>query len=234
MSNKKNIIDGKVNTYIDKSFSDVGASQQLFDLKEELATNMKEKIADYQSRGMEYEQAFKEAIISMGDLRGLADDMRKFGHDTAKQSVNAKMTSRISTAGIIVGVLLVLFGICTVPMLYFINLSGEIAASSGIFIVVGGILITYSLLTRETCKKYAMNKIRAALYALAIGLILFGMYVAVMTHFLMGEIYMTIGSLMIFALVGIGLFLLLILTGTDRSRSDNMGKCNGKDCGDGI
>lgn len=229
MSNKKNIIDGKVKTYIDNSFSDVGASQQLFDLKEELATNMKEKIADYQSRGMEDEQAFKEAIISMGDLRGLVDDMRKLGQDTAKQSVYSKMTARISTAGIIAGVLLVFFGIFTVAILYFMNLSGEIAISSGIFIVAGGILITYSLLTRETCKKYAMNKIRAALYALSIGLILFGMYTAVITHPLTGEMYMAIASLMVFNLAGIGLFLLLILTGTDRRRSDNMGKRYGKD-----
>ncbi len=65
-------------------FADVGPSQQLFDLKEELSTNMKEKITDYQSRGMDEEQDFKEAVISMGDLRGLVGDMRKIGQDTAK------------------------------------------------------------------------------------------------------------------------------------------------------
>jgi hypothetical protein len=45
---------------------------------------MKEKIADYISRGLDEEQAFKEAIISeaiisMGDLSGLVGDMRRLG-----------------------------------------------------------------------------------------------------------------------------------------------------------
>ena len=68
MSNRKNFIDDNVKKYIDNLFKDVGSSQQLFDLKEELSTNMREKITDYKSRGMEEEQAYKEAIISMGDL----------------------------------------------------------------------------------------------------------------------------------------------------------------------
>lgn len=36
-------LHNKVKTYIEKLFAGVGASQELFDLKEELATNMKEK-----------------------------------------------------------------------------------------------------------------------------------------------------------------------------------------------
>ena len=87
MTNKKSFSDDKVKSYLDNLFSDVGPSQQLFELKEELATNMKEKIVDYQSRGMEEEQAIKETVISMGDLRGLVDDMRKMGQYTAKQAV---------------------------------------------------------------------------------------------------------------------------------------------------
>ncbi|MFZ5967303.1 MAG: permease prefix domain 1-containing protein [Bacillota bacterium] len=219
MLNNKNPIDSKVKTYIDNLFSGVGASQQLFDLKEELATNMKEKIADYKSRGMEDDQAFKEAVISMGDLTGLVDDMRKLGQDTAKQSVYSNMTARISTAGIIAGVLLALFGIFTVAMTYFMNLDAVSVTGSGIFIVAGGALITYSVLTRETHKKYGMNKIRAALYALSIGLLLFGFFTAAAAGFETGETYIAIASLMMFFLAGTGLFLFLILTGTDRRKS---------------
>lgn len=218
MSKNENFIDKKVKIYIDNLFSGVGGSQQLFDLKEELITNMKEKIADYKSQGMEDEQAFKEAVISMGDLSGLVDDMRKLGQDTAKKSVYSTMTARISTAGIIAGVLLVLFGIFNVAMLYFMDLPGEVVTGSAIFIVAGGTLITYSLLTRETHKKYAMNKIRAALYALSIGLLLFSIFTGVITRFSTGEVYIAIASLMVFSLVGIGLLLFLILTGTDRRK----------------
>lgn len=216
MSNRKTFIDGKVKIYIDNLFANVGASQQLFELKEELATNMKEKIADYQSRGMENEQAYKEAVISMGDISGLIEDMRKLGQDKAKQSVYSTMTARISIAGIIAGVLLILFGIFTVTMLYFMDLPGVAVSGSGIFIVAGGALITYSLLTRETIKKYAMNKVRAACYALSVGLLLFAIFTGATTRFATGEMYVAVASTMVFTLVGIGLLLFLILTGPDR------------------
>lgn len=100
MSTIKNNLDKKISAYIDNLFSGVGATQQLFELKEELAINIKEKTADYKARGMDEEKALKEAIISMGDLSGLVDEMRKLGQDTAKQSVYSTMTARISTAGI--------------------------------------------------------------------------------------------------------------------------------------
>ncbi|MEN6461425.1 MAG: permease prefix domain 1-containing protein [Syntrophomonas sp.] len=216
---KNENIDKKVTVYIENLFSGVGASQQLFDLKEELATNLREKTADIKSRGMDDDQAFKEAVISMGDLSGLIDDMRKLGQDTAKQNVYSSMTSRLSTAGIVAGVLLMLFGILTVSMLYFMELEAQAVTGSGIFVVAGGALFTYSLLNRETTKKYAMNKIRAALYALSIGLLLFSIFVSVTSYFATGEMFIAIGSLMVFLMGGIGLFLILILTGTDRRKN---------------
>ena len=208
----------KITTYIDNLFSEVGASQQLFDLKEELVTNLNEKIADIKSRGLDDEQAFKEAVISMGDLSSLVDDMRRIGQNTAKQWAYSSMTARISTAGIIAGVLLILFGIFTVAMLHFMKMEAVPIIGSSIFIVAGGTLLTYSILTRETRNKYGMNKIRAVLYALAIGLILFSIFTALTSRSATGEMFIAIGSLMVFSMPGIGLFLLLILTETDRSK----------------
>ncbi|NLZ61151.1 MAG: hypothetical protein GX901_10885 [Lentisphaerae bacterium] len=219
MANRKNTVDEKVEKYINDLFADVGPSQQLFDLKEELTTNIKEKVADYQSRGMEEEQAIKEAVISMGDLRGLVDDMRNIGQDTAKQAVYTSMTERVSIAGIIAGVLLILFGIFTVAMLFLMDIPRVSAAGSGIFIVAGTALITYSLLTKETSKKYAMNKIRAALYALAIGLIMFGIFSGITSGYATGEAYIAVAATMVFVLAGVGLFLFLILTGSNRYKN---------------
>ncbi len=212
-------LDHKITAYFDNLFSGVGSSQQLFELKEELITNMKEKIADYRARGMNDEQAFKEAVVSMGDLSGLVDDMRKLGQDMTRQSVYSSMANRISAGFIVVGVLLALFGIFVIAMTYYMNLEREAVAGSGIFVVAGGTLFTYGLLTRETSRKYAMNKIRAALYGLSIGLILFGLFCAVMTHFAVGETYVSIASLMFFFMGGVGLFLILALTGTDRRKA---------------
>ncbi len=214
----QNSLDDKISAYIDSLFSGVGGSQQLFDLKEELAVNLKEKTMDYQTQGMDSEQAFKEAVISMGDLGGLVDDMRKLGQDTARQSLYSTMAARISSAGIVGGVLLTLFGIFVSAIIYFQDYSPMEAIGPGIFIVAGGALTAYSILTRETSKRYAMNKIRAAFYALSIGLILFSLFVSLITYFAEGEMYVAIASLMVFFLGGIGLFLFLILTETDRSK----------------
>lgn len=219
MPKNERYIDDKVKAYIDKLFTGVGESQQLFELKEELETNMKEKIADHKSSGMEDKQALKEAVISMGDLSELVDEMRSLGQNKAKQVVYSTTTARISIAGIITGVLLVCFGIFTGIMVYFMNLPAVEIIHTGIFIVAGVALITYSILTRETRKKYKMHKIRAAFYALSIGIILFGIYTAFITRFATGEIYKAIASLMAFFLPGIGMLLFLIFTGTDRRKN---------------
>jgi len=221
MSGNENGLDQRIKAYFDNLFSGVGASQQLFDLKEELTINMKERIADYRARGMDDEQAFKEAIVSMGDLSGLDDDMRRLGQDTARINIYSSMANRISAGFIVVGVLLVLFGIFVRAMNYFMQLEGVSVAGNGRFVVAGGMLFTYGLLTRETDRKYAMNKVRAALYGLSIGSILFGIFSAAVTHFSVGETYVSIASLMVFFLGGVGLFLILALTGSDRRKPDH-------------
>lgn len=220
MLNRKKSIDEKVKKYIDRLFADVGPSQQLFDLKEELSTNLKEKIADYQSRGMDEDQAFKEAVISLGDLRGLVDEMRQIGQDEAKQAIYSSMTNRISTAGIIVGTLLTLFGLFTISMLYFMmGIPMEGIVGPGVFTVVGVGLITYSVLIRETKTKYGMKKLRAALYGLSVSLILYGIYTGLLAGITTGEIYIAISSTMVFVLAGIGLLLYLLLTEMDRRKA---------------
>ncbi|MFZ4453134.1 permease prefix domain 1-containing protein [Salibacterium aidingense] len=213
---RNNQLDRRVRSYVDDLFAGVGESQQLYELKEELSTNLKEKIGDYKKEGRTEDEAFKEAAASIGDLSGLVDDMRDIGEDKVKQSVYSSMTNRISTAGLIIGVLLALFGALVTLMLYFMELPPVSTAGPAIFIVIGCILITYSSLTRETTKKFAMNKIRAMLYTAAAGLILFGFYTAVTSGFATGEMFIAVSSMMVFLLAGVGLWLGLVLTGRSR------------------
>ncbi|WP_209121254.1 hypothetical protein [Alkalihalobacillus sp. BA299] len=79
-------------------------------------------------------------------------------------------------------------------------------------------IVTYSVLTRETSQKYAMNKVRAIFYAIGFGLILFSLFVAFTSGFATGEMFIAISSFMVFFLVGIGLLLGLLFTGTDRKK----------------
>lgn len=65
MSMNHDPINKKVTVYIDNLFAGVGANQQLFDLKEELVTNLKEKTSDIKSRGLDDDQAFNSLDNSM-------------------------------------------------------------------------------------------------------------------------------------------------------------------------
>jgi|CZCB01.1.fsa_nt_gi hypothetical protein len=218
MGNNEQTLNSKVKKYIDHLFSDVEPSQQLFDLKEELTTNLKEKIEDYISRGMDEEQAFKEAVITIGDLSGLVEEMRKYRDSGLQQPVFSTWRERISTVGIVAGVLLSLFGIFTVVMLYYMKLPGEAVVGSGIFTVAGGALLTFSVLIRETRQSFGMNMIRAAIYGLSVGVLLFGLFSAAITRFSTGEMFISIGTLMVFTLIGVGVLLFLILTEKDRRK----------------
>ncbi|MFZ5598694.1 MAG: hypothetical protein ACOY35_03900, partial [Bacillota bacterium] len=60
--------------------------------------------------------------------------------------------------------------------------------------------------------------LRAALYALSIGLIAFSIFTGITTRFATGEAHIAVASMMIFFLAGIGLLLFLLLTGTDRRK----------------
>src|SRR5690554_6198503 len=111
-------MESKIKAHFDKLFSGVGSSQELYELKEELTINLREKILDYTAEGMSEDKAFKEAVISMGDLSGLVEDMRQVGQNRAKEAVYTSMSQKISTTGIIASILIILFGLMTTLMLY--------------------------------------------------------------------------------------------------------------------
>jgi hypothetical protein len=167
---------------------------------------------------MSDDEALKKAVSSMGDLSGLVDDMREVGQDKAKQAVYTSMTARVSTAGLIVGILVILFGALTTAMLSFMDLPTVAVSGPAIFMVVGGAVVTYSVLTRETSQMYAMNKGRALLYTVAVGLILFSLFVACVSGFATGEMFIAISSFMVFFLLGVGLLLGLLFSGTNRKK----------------
>jgi hypothetical protein len=217
MKSKKGL-DTRIRAYIDDLFSNVGETQRLLDLKEELAINIRERTEDYILRGLDEDRALREAIISMGDLGELVDDMRKLAQDTAEPSVHSTKTY-ISAAGIVIGALLVLFGIFVPAMLYLMEDSSSIdVTGSAIFIVPGGALLIYSVLTRETSKRYAMKPLRAALYGISTGVLLFGFFATAVTHFAVEEAFVPVATLMVFFLPGFGVLLFLLLTETSRRK----------------
>lgn len=211
-------VNEKIHRKLDEIFASAEPSQELFDLKEELAANIRDKVSENKQAGMEEDQAIKEAFIAMGDLSDLIEDMRRQGQSTARRAVYSSMTMRVSNTGIIASVVLILFGAFNMTMLAFMNVPRVAVSGSSIFAVIGGALLTYSLLTRETKNRYAMDKVRAMLYAVAVGLILFSFQVSADAGFATGKIFPAVGSMMFFFIAGAALWLGLILTGHSRKK----------------
>ncbi|EZH64889.1 hypothetical protein DH09_20490 [Bacillaceae bacterium JMAK1] len=211
-------LDRKIETYINHLFKNVGSSQEAYEMKEELFSNMKEKISDYKSRGLEEDQAFKEAKASLGDLSGLIEDLQRSSQEEAKQNMYTSKSARISKVGIVASAVLILFGTLTSLMLVFMDLESVSVVGPNIFTVSGGALLVYSILTIETTKRYAMHQGRAALYALAIGTMLFAVFVGFSAGAATGEMFIAISSLMVFLIAGFALWLGLLLSGRSRKK----------------
>ncbi|MFC0015830.1 MULTISPECIES: permease prefix domain 1-containing protein [Allobacillus] len=205
-------LNRKIDHYLDQVFKDVGKSQQLFDLKQELRVNMQERIKDYKEQGMDETVAFREAKVSIGDLNGLVEDMRVYGQQETRNRIYSSMTNRISTGFIVLGIMLILFGVMMTISMIFMDLEPVAKSGTSIFVVLGSGLLVYGILARETRKRYAMSKVRAGLYGISISVILFAVFVGVTSGLATGQLFIAFSSATIFMVIGIGLIVMLLLS----------------------
>ena len=157
MRKSEDHLDNRIKAYIETLFAGVGESQQLFYLKEEIAANLREKTLTNRIRGISEEQAFKEAIVSLGDLSAIVADMRKLGQEEAQQvvcsTVWASLWVGIYHLGIIIGLLLIFFGFFNLAMLYFMQLETINVSWSCVFITMGGALVVFLILNGPDRRK---------------------------------------------------------------------------------
>lgn len=216
MRNKK--LDERIQEYIDKQFMDVKGTQQLFDMKEELFINLKERISDMIKEGYTEEDAFKEGVISIGDLSDLVEEMQSYGQDEMKQSIDSKEAQHMSTKGMIGGILLFLFGIFASSIANYLLGSQLFWITSCLFTVPGMLLIIYGLLIKETRKRYAMNKTRARRYIFAIGTFLYGSCISIIVYSLPLELVALV-LFMVSILISLAILLPLLLAGRSRLKN---------------
>ncbi|WP_257129713.1 permease prefix domain 1-containing protein [Bacillus cereus] len=216
MRNKK--LDERIQAYIDKQFMDVKETQQLFDMKEELYINLKERISDMIKEGYTEEDAFKKGVISIGDLSDLVEEMKAYGQDEMKQSIHSKEAQHMSTKGMIGGILLFLFGIFASSIANYVLGSQLFWITSCLFTIPGVLLIIYSLLIKETRKHYAMNKTRARRYILAIGTFLYGLCISIIIYSLPLELVALV-LFMVSILISLAILLPLLLTRRNRLKN---------------
>ena len=233
--------------FVDSLFKGYEETAALADFKEELLANLNAKIECLVKKGENAQAAYEKARAELGDVSALADELslkkRKEVFEEVYMDVRNFMDAK-RVAGYVACGMLALFGIIAAFIVLFSkNRLGTNFELSGVFGTMLPFLstaaagFTWLAMTQETASTYPTGKIRAVWYAVAVGLIAFGILTAPTVLFcngIKGERFSradavsvltnngdldaagAISVLIPFVLPGIGLLVFLILTEKDR------------------
>ena len=211
--------------YVDGLFSGYEETPALTDFKEELRSNLDDRIANLIKKGMSEQTAFAKATTELGDVSVLADEIsfkkkkEVFSEVYLKTKNYMKLWQKIGYT--LAGGLMAL-GIIISLLAYFA--SGDIVAGLGVLIVFFIVPVcgfVFLGLTQETARNIPMNWKRALIYVAAVGVILFGLVVFAIVFFEENGVDRTvasIGSLIPFVLPGSVVLAFLLLTEKDRHK----------------
>ena len=206
--------------YIDKLFSDYENDQTLSDFKEELESNLKERISYLQSKGSSEEKAWEKASAELSDISEIAQQLSLKRRKEVFEDMYLRTRNYISTKRMVLYVLLgglLALGLILTALSYLY--SKDPLACIGaliplIIIPVCGLL--FLGLTQETAGKYPLSWKRAVFYAVAAALILFGSIIFSIMFFVSAKgLPQAITVLIPFVLPGALLLIFLILTEKD-------------------
>lgn len=216
-------MNNEVEHYVDGLFRGYENTSPLQEFKEEIMSNLYERIADLEQNGFNYEDAFTKAVSELGDITSIADDLSR---QKRNEVINQMYVHRKTDVGlkhaigyVIAGSVFV-FGIVVALMAYFSTGVVSTGISSIMpFLVMSGSGFTFLGLTQETASNYAMNWKRAFIYAIVVGVILFGLATSAMLYFMeYTGMNAVLGTLIPFVLPGIGVLVLLLLTERNRHK----------------
>ena len=232
---------------VDSLFAGYEQTAALADFKEELLGNLNAKIESLVKKGMDEGSAFAKASAELGDVSALADNLslkkRKEVFEEVYMDIRKYLPAWRVAAYVVSGAA-ALFGIIIALITYFAT-KGEMAADLNMtssfgaltpFMTIAAAGFTFLGLSQETASQYPASKKRAAWYALAAGLIAFGISAVPMTLFSISygfsmpefsgfpadftgrplEMAGALGVLLSFVLPGAALLAFLVLTEKDR------------------
>jgi hypothetical protein len=233
---------GKTKEFVDSLFRGYEETTTLSDFKEELASNLDDKIGSLVNRGLNEEEAFTKAAAELGDISVLADEIslkkkqEVFGE--AYMNIKRYMKPKRVAAYVLSGCVLV-FGVISAVIALFAQESGgfpemgfpgsQLIENSHRFTAFFGVLLpfvslsaagfTWLGLTQELPALYPLSKKRALWYAAAVFFLAAGLILFPLTYFSTGTEYSLIGAIGIlipFVLPSTGLLAFLVLTEKDR------------------
>ena len=212
----------KEKVYVDRLFASYEDSPEIRDLKEEITSNLTERIVNLVSSGMSEDEAFEKATSKLGDITVIADETcKKQRNDVIRQVLFGEKIpfTKKTAAGLTVASGIMMFFICVVLTMVFYDYVPALVVLGPLFLSVSVCLYTYFGLTQETVTMYAMKNGRAALFATGVFLAVFAAGLAASMYFYGG--YALITALVfkaIFIIPAICLLVFLGVTEPDRNK----------------
>ncbi|HBZ11391.1 MAG TPA: hypothetical protein DEO65_16260 [Bacillus bacterium] len=213
----------KVQKYVEDLFKGYEETPALQDFKEEIISNLLDRIKDFEIEGMDSDAAFTKAIGELGDITAVADDIsrQKRNEVIGQMYIENKVEVDYKHAiGYVVAGIVFLFGLTAGFITYFSTGVVYQGISALVpFIVISGAAFAFLGLTQETAGRFPMSKIRALIYAVAVGGIIFGLITAASLYFMgnMG-LHAVLVTFLPFVIPGIGILAFLFLTEKSRSK----------------
>lgn len=210
----------ELKNFIDKAFEKYEESPELIDFKEELLTNLQDRLKKLETNGLKRTEALKEIEIEFADINKIADEMslakKQEVFESQYMSFRHFVTKPRAAIFTILGVLTA-FGLITAG-LRFLS-SNTIEPFIGVLIVFLSVPLAgfvYMGLTQETATRNPMSPLRASIYAVCAFVLLFGVLLVPILVF--GEaksLESALAVLIPFALPSIGAIGFLMITEQD-------------------
>lgn len=210
--------------FINKAFEKYEEAPELMDFKEELLTNLQDRLKSLEATGLKREEALKEIEIEFADINKIADEMSlakkkevfKSQYTTFRQFLTKQRAAIFTILGV-----LTIFGLIIAGLSFLAT--SKIESFIGVLMLFLSVPLAgfvYMGLTQETATRNPMHPLRASIYAITAFVLLFGVLLVPMLVF--GEaksLEVALAILIPFALPSIGVFGFLMITESDPRKS---------------
>ncbi len=205
----------EIDDYVDELYEDANETERVKAKKEEISMKLSERMSELENNGMNDQDAFQEAIVSTKNLQGFTDRCENkniLDGTSTEQHVYSSMTSKLSIAGMLAGIVFILLGTVMSLNISVFGIYSNAAPAMFFYVVLGGMIFTYSFMARKIRIKKNMTHRRAFMYALAVGSILFAIFIALTVGVSTSNWFIGILAFSVFLIVGLALFYQLLMT----------------------
>jgi hypothetical protein len=213
----------KEKVYVDRLFAGYEDTPEIRDFKEEIVGNLKERVKELISKGLEEEKAFDKAAAELGDITAIADDVGKKKRNEAigQMYMNAKVPlTKKSAGGFSIATGLLLLGIGLALFSFFGNAGTATFYYFSVVLASAAIgLYVYFGLSRESAAHYPMKNSRASVYGIVCAFACLGAGLAVVSFMFDGfGITTALGIKMLLLLPSICALIFLLATESNRQK----------------